>query len=92
MPAKEMDERKRQRKPIPRRFPLESFPDGQGGACGPLHWIFPRGYGGFTKDGGTKSEYFCGRTIATMYRFPVPAVRFGFPGGEAVRRRLPQGG
>ena len=28
--AQENGERNRQRKPIPRRFPLESFPDGQG--------------------------------------------------------------
>ena len=33
LPVKEMDKRNRQRKPIPRRFPLESFPDGEWGSA-----------------------------------------------------------
>ena len=47
--GKEMEERNRQREPISRRFPLDFFPDAQGG-CGP-HWI-PQGD---TKDEGKRS-------------------------------------
>ena len=62
----------RQRKPIPRRFPLESFPDGQGGnraAVSPIGSSFPGkgGDGSSARNNGTRRHVQgCGRLRAGL--------------------------
>ena len=81
---RKMEKKKRQRKPIPRRFPLESFPDGQGrnrAAVSPIGSSFP-GKGG-------------GREFCTEQRDKVTCAGMRPPAGwidripASVRRRAP---
>ena len=74
----------RQRKPIPRRFPLESFPDGQGrnrAAVSPIGSSFPgKGGGTGVLRGTTGQGSICGDSAACgIGRIPAP-----------VRRRAPR--
>ena len=57
-------------------------PPGQGGACGPLHWIFPGTYVDLRRTGETQTEYSCVRTTAIACRiFSTPQRLSPLKGG-----------